>query len=240
MLTVEDFNSHWGSLTPRQRISHLCQVERVTFSTSFGLEDQYLSYLIADSTIDIDIFTLDTGRIFSETYQLWRQTEDEYGIKIRGYYPERHDLQDYEEQYGINGFYGSVEGRQACCKIRKIIPLLNAIQGYDYWISGLRRAQSDNRKDLPFAEYDASNDIIKLYPLADVSDAALERVIATHQIPVNPLHEKGYASIGCAPCTRAIKKGEHPRAGRWWWEQGAQECGLHFVRGKMVRSKDFA
>lgn len=238
MFDLDYFNDKWPELSFIERIMYLKGIKRVVFSTSFGPEDQYITHEIVNNILDVDFFTLDTGRLFNETYDLWSETEKKYNIKIKGYFPNSDEVIDYTMEYGINGFYDSIDARKACCNIRKVAPLLSAIKGYDFWISGLRRAQSENRKDLPFAEYDGSNKIIKLYPLADLSDDKLEDNLQKLDIPINPLHKKGFVSIGCAPCTRAISKGESPRAGRWWWEDSAQECGLHFVRGKMVKSKD--
>ncbi len=139
---------------------------------------------------------------------------------------------------GINGFYESVEKRKACCFVRKVEPLNRALEGVDIWISGLRREHSDNRSDLPVVEYDAGRDIIKVYPLVDISEADVKAYIQNHAIPYNPLHDQGFPSIGCAPCTRAVAPGEHARSGRWWWEQeNEQECGLHIKDGKLVRTK---
>ncbi|MGB1539992.1 MAG: phosphoadenylyl-sulfate reductase, partial [Rickettsiales bacterium] len=176
-----------------------------------------------------------TGRLFEETYTLLQQTVDSYGVPIRAYYPDPLALETFVNEQGINGFYNSVENRKACCFIRKVEPLARALDGVDIWISGLRREHSDHRQDLPVAEWDAANNLIKFYPLIDVSEEAVKSYIATHNIPYNPLHDQGFPSIGCAPCTRAIGVGEHPRAGRWWWEQGEQECGLHVKDGKLVR-----
>lgn len=236
-MNIDEINEKWQSLSPLDRLEDCLSLGKVIFSSSFGKQDQMITALIARLPQKIDIFTLDTGRMFNETYDLWKKTQDEYNLVIKGYYPQANDLEEYEQQYGINGFYNSVEARKACCKIRKILPLQKAISGYDYWISGLQRSQSENRSDLRFAEYDEGLKITKLYPLADVSDEDLEKFIIENHVPISTLHAKGFPSIGCSPCTRAIEAGEHPRAGRWWWEQGSQECGLHFVNGKLVRAK---
>ncbi len=206
------------------------------FSTSLGFEDQAITHAIADSKLPIRIFTLDTGRLFEETYALHQATQDRYGVEIETYFPDAAAVKNLVRERGINGFYHSVENRKTCCYVRKVEPLARALKGVELWISGLRREQSDNRADLPVAEWDAAHGLVKLYPLADVSADTLWKYIETHQVPVNPLHRQGFPSIGCAPCTRAIQPGEDFRAGRWWWEQeDKKECGLHMVDGKLVR-----
>ena len=231
----ELIHQNWENLSVAQRLQQAGQWDKVVFSTSFGKQDQMITDNIARENLKIDIFTLDTGRFFPETYQLWDETVKKYQIKIKAFAPQAQDIQDYVEQYGINGFYDTLDARKKCCFIRKVAPLQQALQGYDYWISGLQRCHSENRADLPFAEYDDNLKIIKLYPLADVSDDALEAYIQEHHVPINQLHKNNFPSIGCQPCTRAIEPHEPARAGRWWWEQSTQECGLHIVNGKLVR-----
>ena len=211
----------------------------VAFSTSFSFEDQMITHTIAAGDLPIRVFTLDTGRLFAETYETFQKTRELYfGLEIETYYPETESVEKLVKRNGINGFYESVEKRKACCFVRKVEPLNRALDGVDIWISGLRRGHSDNRSDLPVAEYDAMRDIIKVYPLIDVEEDDVKSYIHAHAIPYNPLHDKGFPSIGCAPCTRAVEPGEHPRAGRWWWEQqNDQECGLHIKDGKLVRIK---
>lgn len=236
---VKAFIEQAGALNWRERLQWVAQQHAAaSFSTSFGVEDQLLTDAIATDTLPIAFFTLDTGRLFEETYALYQQTVDRYGIAIRPYYPDLLALEKYVTQHGINGFYESVENRKACCFIRKVEPLQRALSGVDIWVSGLRREQSDNRSNLEVAEWDAQHQLIKFYPLVDVTLDEVEQYIAEHHVPYNSLHNQGYPSIGCAPCTRAIEPGEHPRSGRWWWEQGsAQECGLHVVNGKLVPIK---
>ncbi len=213
--------------------------QNIAFSTSLSYEDQAITHVIATHNLPIRIFTLDTGRLFEETHKVAQQTREKYpNINIETYYPDATAAQDLVKTQGINGFFDSIENRKNCCGVRKVEPLNRALQGVDIWISGLRREHSDNRGDLPLAEMDEGRGIIKLYPLIDVEEDELKAYIHDHDIPYNELHDKGYPSIGCAPCTRAISAGEHPRAGRWWWEQDdAQECGLHMVDGKLVRIK---
>jgi phosphoadenosine phosphosulfate reductase len=201
---------------------------RLVFTTSFGLEDQVVTQFLHDSGIDAEIVTLDTGRLFPETYDLWARTEARYGRKIAAYYPERQATETLVAKQGINGFYNSLEARLACCHVRKVAPLGRALEGAAGWITGLRADQSQQRGSVRFAEADATRQLIKANPLFDwTRDRALDFAKA-QDIPLNPLHAAGFVSIGCAPCTRAIAPGEPERAGRWWWEQEAKkECGLH-------------
>ncbi|MCB1476337.1 MAG: phosphoadenylyl-sulfate reductase [Rhodobiaceae bacterium] len=197
-------------------------------TTSLGLEDQVLSWAVSEHARSIRLATLQTGRLFPETVALIATTNARFGLEIEEYLPEAADIESYKSQYGLNGFYDSVEARHACCNIRKVKPLKKALAGADAWITGLRRSQSDNRAHVPFAEWDEANGLVKLNPLADWTADAMQAAIAEHDIPVNPLHARGYPSIGCEPCTRAIRPGEPERAGRWWWENDEKrECGLH-------------
>lgn len=201
------------------------------FTTSLGIEDQVITSAIAAQGLPIRIITLDTGRLFSETEALIAETEARYGIEIERFRPEPRALDDYVATYGRNGFYESVEARHACCQMRKLAPLARALEGARYWVTGLRRGQSGNRASTPYAEADAGRGLVKINPLADWSLAAIRAHAERHRVPVNPLHARGYPSIGCEPCTRAIKPGEPERAGRWWWENDAKrECGLHVAR----------
>jgi phosphoadenosine phosphosulfate reductase len=201
---------------------------RAVFTTSLGIEDQVITHVIGQNRFDIEVSTLETGRLFAETVQLIADTESRYGIEIRRFYPEKADLDAYVTQYGMNGFYDSVEARHACCGVRKVKPLARALAGASVWVTGLRRGQSGSRADTPFAEYDAERHLIKINPLADWDIEAINRLVGDEAIPINPLHARGYPSIGCEPCTRAIKPGEPERAGRWWWENDEKrECGLH-------------
>ncbi|PST26396.1 phosphoadenylyl-sulfate reductase [Mesorhizobium plurifarium] len=201
---------------------------RAVFTTSLGIEDQVITAAIGSNHLDIEVATLKTGRLFNETVALIDRTEEAFGILIKRYYPEKADIDAYVAQYGMNGFYESVEARHACCGVRKLKPLARALDGASYWITGLRRGQSGNRAATPFAEADAERGLIKINPLADWGIETIQAHVAAEGIPVNPLHSRGYPSIGCEPCTRAIKPGEPERAGRWWWENDEKrECGLH-------------
>jgi phosphoadenosine phosphosulfate reductase len=201
---------------------------RLVFTTSFGLEDQVVTQFLSDSGIDAEIVTLDTGRLFPETYDVWALTQARYGRKIRAFYPDRTATETLVAAQGINGFYNSLEARHACCHVRKVAPLGRALEGAAGWITGLRADQSQQRGGVRFAEADAARGLIKANPLFDwTRDRALD-FARTRDIPLNPLHARGFVSIGCAPCTRAIAPGEPERAGRWWWEQETKkECGLH-------------
>lgn len=201
---------------------------RVAFSSSLGIEDQAVTHAIATSGTAIDIFTLDTGRHFPETYDTLFETEGRYGTKIRVVYPDAKEVEDLVESDGIYGFRYSVDSRKACCDIRKVRPLNRALEGASGWVTGLRREQSQGRSHVSFAIFDPVQNLIKLNPIADWTLERLEAYIAANKIPVNALHAQGFPSIGCEPCTRAIKPGEDIRAGRWWWEnENGKECGLH-------------
>jgi phosphoadenosine phosphosulfate reductase len=201
---------------------------RIVFSSSLGIEDQAVTHAIAETKSAVDIFTLDTGRHFPETYDTLFETEGRYGIKIRVMYPDAKEVEDLVESDGIYGFRYSVDSRKACCDIRKVRPLNRALAGSAGWVTGLRREQSQGRAHVPFAAYDSAQNLLKLNPIADWSLERLAAYIAANKIPVNALHAQGFPSIGCQPCTRAIKPGEDIRAGRWWWEnENGKECGLH-------------
>jgi phosphoadenosine phosphosulfate reductase len=201
---------------------------RVTFSTSLGIEDQAVLNAIAASGAAIDVFTLDTGRHFPETLDTLDASQNRYGIKIRVMAPDAREVEELVARDGIYGFRLAVENRKACCDIRKVRPLKRALEGAAGWITGLRREQSAGRAHVPFAAWDAEHALVKLNPIADWSLEQLEAYVAANNVPVNPLHARGFPSIGCQPCTRAIKPGEDIRAGRWWWEnEDGKECGLH-------------
>lgn len=200
----------------------------VAFSTSLGLEDQAILHAIAQTRAGVDIFTLDTGRHFPETLETLDRSEQRYDVRIRVVAPEAADVEQLVARDGMLGFRLSVEARKACCDIRKVRPLRRALKGAAVWITGLRRGQSADRGAVPFTAWDEQHDVLKVNPLADWSLDRLEAYIAANDIPVNPLHARGFPSIGCQPCTRAIGPGEDIRAGRWWWEQAdGKECGLH-------------
>lgn len=210
---------------------------QVTFSSSFSYEDQVITHEILSNSLPVNIFTLDTGRQFAETYSVWNSTNEKYQTKIKAYYPKADALQEFVEVKGPNSFYESVDNRKQCCFIRKVEPLKRALAGNAIWITGLRAEHSGDRKDLPILEWDESNQIIKYHPILHWTTEEVKTYISTHHIPYNPLHDKGFVSIGCAPCTRAIKPGEDFRAGRWWWEDAdKKECGLHVHEETKVNS----
>jgi phosphoadenosine phosphosulfate reductase len=200
---------------------------KVVFSTSFGQEDQVITALIAANNLPITIFTLDTGRLFQETYDVFHKTLKKYKKEIKVYFPEATAVEKLLETKGPNSFYDSVENRKECCFIRKVVPLTKALKGNEIWITGLRAEQSENRNNLDLFEYDAHFDIIKFNPLLKWTLAEVQKYIDDNNVTQNALHKQGFVSIGCAPCTRAITADEDIRAGRWWWESSHKECGLH-------------
>jgi phosphoadenosine phosphosulfate reductase len=200
----------------------------VTFSTSFSNEDQAIAHLIAQSGADVSVFTLDTGRLFQSTHTLWQETITALGLEIKAYYPAPEEIQQYTKSNGPNAFYNSKELRQRCCEIRKVLPLQKALAGMSVWITGMRTEHSEDRSKVSLFEWDQRNKVIKYNPLLDWTSEEVTAYISKYHLPFNPLTEKGFVSIGCEPCTRAIKPGESFRAGRWWWEDGdKKECGLH-------------
>ena len=201
--------------------------DKVVFSTSFGQEDQVITALIANSGSAVQIFTLDTGRLFQETYDVFHKTQKKYNQNIKVFFPEAAAVENLLETKGPNSFYESVENRKECCSIRKVVPLRKALKGNSVWITGLRAEQSENRNDLALFEYDAHFEIIKFNPLLKWTLQEVEEYLEKNNVPQNALHKKGFVSIGCAPCTRAITPYEDIRAGRWWWESSHKECGLH-------------
>ena len=201
---------------------------RVAFSTSLGLEDQAILHTIAETRVEIDVFTLDTGRHFPETLETLDRSQQRYGLRVRVIAPDADDLEKLVARDGLFGFRLSVEARKACCNVRKVRPLRRALEGAAVWITGLRRGQSAGRGEVTLAAWDEEYRLLKVNPLADWSLERLEAYVAANNVPVNPLHARGFPSIGCQPCTRAIAPGEDVRAGRWWWEQeDGKECGLH-------------
>lgn len=202
------------------------------FANSLGAEDMLLTDLIVGDGLPIEIFSLDTGRLPLETYDLIAEVKKHYGLALTLYYPQHTLIEAYTRQHGINAFYESVELRKACCHARKVEPLTRALAGKKAWITGLRAQQSSTRSGLPTREYDDANGLIKLSPLADWSEKEVWAYIRLHEVPYNVLHDRFYPSIGCAPCTRPVAVGEDVRAGRWWWEDPQyKECGLHKSRG---------
>ncbi len=202
--------------------------KRVALASSLGLEDQVLTDMLARIDKTARIFTIDTGRLFPETYFLIDKTNMRYGIKMEVFFPDSNSVEKYVAENGINAFYDGIEKRKACCRARKIEPLLRALSTLDVWICGLRNEQSVTRTGVKMVEWDKANGLIKVNPLVHWTEAQVNEYVAKHGVPVNVLHKKGYPSIGCQPCTRAVAHGEDVRSGRWWWENPEnKECGLH-------------
>lgn len=204
---------------------------QITFSTSFGWEDQVITDMIFANDIPIKVFTLETGRLFPETYYVWNRTLENYQKQIHAYYPDAAALEEMVASKGPSSFYESVENRKECCHIRKIVPLKRALAGNKLWVTGIRSEQSLNRTDMSNLEWDEQNQLIKFHPIFYWHLDEVKAYIKKNNIVYNTLHDKGFPSIGCAPCTRAVQEGEDFRAGRWWWEdQSKKECGLHATK----------
>lgn len=227
-----------ADLAERVRIVARSLRGRLAFSTSLGVEDQALLDAIVRSGVAVDLFTLDTGRHFPETLDVLEESERRYGIKIRVVMPDAVETEALVARDGVHGFRTSVEARKACCHVRKVLPLKRALTGAGVWLTGLRRAQSNGRVDVPFVEADADLGLVKANLLADWPLDRLEAYVRVQDVPLNALHARGFPSIGCQPCTRAVRPGEDIRAGRWWWEnEDGKECGLHNrPRSKAVAS----
>ena len=208
------------------------------FASSLAAEDMVLTDLILKAKLPIGIFTLETGRLHAETLGMLDTIRQTYGYEVAPFRPDPVEVEAYVSTNGLNAFYDSVEMRRECCRIRKVEPLKRALAGNRAWITGQRRAQSTTRAGLDVQEPDAAHDMVKFNPLADWSETDVWDYIRANEVPYNPLHDRGYPSIGCEPCTRAIQPGEDVRAGRWWWENpDSKECGLHVVDGKLIRIK---
>lgn len=227
---IEELESRLQNKTAKEILEYLYlnYKEKVAFSTSLGAEDQVITQMISMVNPGAYIFTLDTGRLFAETYDLLDITQKRYGLKINVFFPDSRSVEEMVNAYGVNLFYESIENRKLCCAIRKLEPLKRALHNFDIWISGLRKEQSMVRKTHKIAEWDGQQQKIKINPLLEWTSENMWEYIRQNKIPYSKLHDQGYPSIGCLPCTRAIEPGEDFRAGRWWWEnQEAKECGLH-------------
>lgn len=208
------------------------------FASSLAAEDMVLTDLILGAGLPVSIFTLDTGRLHAQTLAMLDRIEQAYGYRVTAYRPDTAAVHAYVASHGLDAFYDSVALRKECCRIRKVEPLARALAGRKAWITGQRRAQSATRQDLPVEEADPAHGMTKFNPLADWSEQDVWHYLRSRGVPYNPLHDAGYPSIGCEPCTRAIQPGEDVRAGRWWWEAPeSKECGLHIVDGVLVRAK---
>jgi phosphoadenosine phosphosulfate reductase len=229
-----------GNSVPERLRSAIEAIDgRIVLTTSFGQEAQLIAHHIFTEKLPIEIVTLDTGRQFPETYKVWQETEERYGRRIRAIYPEAEAVADLVADQGINGFYYSEDARNACCDVRKVQPLGRALEGASAWIVGLRADQSRHRQSVKLASWDSHHELIKFAPLFDWTRDEVAAECAKLGVPVNALHAQGFPSIGCAPCTRAVRPGEPERAGRWWWEADqTKECGLHLAPdGRLSRAK---
>ena len=229
----------WAGLDPLARLLSLraAVAGRLVLTTSFGAEDQMLTHLIAEAGIEIELATLDTGRMFPETHDVWEATEQRYGLRVAAFHPEQTALAELVARQGINGFRDSTAARTACCDTRKVEPLRRALAGAAGWVTGLRADQSAARQQVALVGHDVGFGLVKANPLRDWSRDQVATFLDAHEVPRNALHAQGFVSIGCAPCTRAIAPGEPERAGRWWWEDSAKECGLHLgADGRLRRA----
>jgi len=226
---LKTINELLSSMSLSERLAWIAEnSEKPVYTTSLAREGQFIIWNLATKNIPIEIITLQTGRLFPETLSLLNITQERYGIKIRQVEPDTEAVDGFIREHGRDGFYNSLEARKACCSVRKNNPLNSELAEADAWITGLNREHSIGREKTPLAEWSSAHNLMKFNPLADISLKEINEAIVAHEIPINPLHDRGYTSIGCEPCTRATKPGEHPRAGRWWWEQGdSSECGIH-------------
>lgn len=228
---IAQLNVKFSSATAEDVLAYFLSTYkgRIALSSSLSYEDQVLTRMIVSTDKEAcRIFTLDTGRLFPETYQLIDATSMTYGVPIEVFSPDYREVQRMVREEGINLFYNSIESRRRCCQIRKLEPLMRAFQGLDVWVCGLRRQQSLTRKDMQVVEWDDMHQLIKVNPLIAWTEQQVKDYIHKYHVPYNKLHDHGYPSIGCEPCTRAIKPGEDIRSGRWWWESPEhRECGLH-------------
>ncbi len=230
---VAKLNNEWQNLTPVEVLSQAVELfgSGLTLASSLGSEDQVLSHMLNKVSDIGDVFVLDTGRLNNETYDVLSNSQKEFSLNYRIFYPESQAIESYVMTHGVNAFYDDVALRKLCCEIRKVKPLQRALSGYKAWITGIRRAQSVTRMSAELVEWDDAYQMIKVNPLVMWSKKQVWTYIKDHKVPYNALHDLGFASIGCAPCTRAIEAGEDERAGRWWWESPEhKECGLH-VKG---------
>ena len=232
-MDIDSLNKQFAGASAEEVLAYFLKEFKgeIALSSSLSYEDQVLTDMICKIDKQTRIFTLDTGRCFPETYSLIERTNMNYDIHIDVYFPDYKQVQAMVKEHGMNLFYGSVELRHLCCNVRKIEPLQRALKGLKVWICGLRREQSVTRKDMQLVEWDANNNLVKLNPLINWTEAETINYVKQHHVPYNKLHDKGFPSIGCQPCTRAVAPGESVRAGRWWWEDpDHRECGLHVKR----------
>lgn len=229
-INIPSISAAIAGKTPTESLAILAELfpGEVVFSTSLGYEDQVITDFILKNNLDITIFTLDTGRLFAETYMTLQKTNNRYDTKVKVYYPQTEAVENLVSTKGPLSFYESVENRKECCFIRKVEPLNRALKGAKIWVTGIRAEQSGNRQSMDNLEADEAHQLVKFHPLLDWTFEEVKSYVKQNGLPYNPLHDKGFVSIGCAPCTRAIMEGEDFRAGRWWWEdESKKECGLH-------------
>lgn len=229
-IDLQDLNNKFSNKEPIEILEYFIDEYKgkIAFSSSFGAEDQVIIDMISKIGKELKIFTLDTGRLFYETYDLIDRTVDKYKVNIDIYFPSYESVEKMVAEKGINLFYESIENRKLCCDIRKIEPWKRAIKGLEAWITGIRKDQSVTREKSKVVDIDPEYNLIKISPLSNWTEQQVWKYIHENNVPYNILHDKGYPSIGCAPCTRAVEKGENPRNGRWWWENPeTRECGLH-------------
>lgn len=228
--TINRWNKEFSNKPPKELLSFFLKEfsGKIALASSLGPEDQVLTEMVTELDEDARIFTLDTGRLFPETYDLISTTSNKYKTNIEVFFPDAREVESMVSEKGVNLFYNSIADRKLCCYVRKLSPLSRALEGLEVWITGLRKDQSVTRTKLDMVEWDENNEIVKINPLINWSEEEVNDYIVERNIPTNPLHRKGFASIGCQPCTRAIEAGEDIRAGRWWWENpDTKECGLH-------------
>ena len=229
-MQLHELKNNLNGLSTESQIKNLVSIfpGKVIFTTSLGIEDQVITHKIFSNNIDVKVITLDTGRLFSQTYDVLSRTIIRYQKKIHVYFPEYEAVEKMVTEKGPLSFYKSVENRKECCGIRKVAPLNRALDGMQVWISGIRADQSENRNQMDWLEYDVNKNLYKFYPLFNWTFEEVTAYVKENNIPYNSLHDKGFISIGCEPCTKAVKPGDNFRSGRWWWENdGAKECGLH-------------
>ena len=227
---IDDWNLKFENGSAEELLSFFLKEYRgaIALSSSFSVEDQLLTEMVVNIDPEARIFTLDTGRLFPETYDLIDRTSKKYNKPIEVFFPDPADVEPMVRDKGMNLFFSSIENRKLCCNMRKLKPLARAMKGLKVWITGLRREQSITRVDMQMIEWDGNNNLLKLNPLINWTEDEVWKRVKERNIPFNPLHKKGFVSIGCQPCTRAVMPGEDPRAGRWWWENpDTRECGLH-------------
>jgi phosphoadenosine phosphosulfate reductase len=230
IVNISQIRKQIAGKSVKDQLSHLASIfnGRILFTTSFGTEDQVISHIIFENNLPVKVVTLDTGRLFPETYKVFSETIKKYQENIDVYFPDYEAVEKMVTEKGPFSFYYSKENRIECCRYRKVVPLNRALENMDCWISGIRASQSDNRSQMEQLEYDDSKKLFKFYPLFDWTFEQVKSFVKENEIPYNILHDKGFVSIGCEPCTRAVKEGEDFRAGRWWWEaDGTKECGCH-------------